>query len=216
MSLLHFVYSIKDFTHTFLLQWTHKAVYLTKGFNLTYSRVQIVPSGTGASAQQLWLHPVLSSMGEHSQLEASQLSLCSFSVCPISSDQQKVAVLASTTQPGRLCLQLLSVCDNAQPVVMGTYAVTVDISPPAASSVADSSTWRCCYSKYGQVLMYMEKGSSAFVWSLTTGNHVWQTSVNISLCTYMCEHMKRSDCVNPILTLSRAKPMQLPCNIVCF
>ena len=133
-------------------------------------------SATEVQAQQLWSHSVLTSMQQQqSQIQKTQLSVSSLSFASISPTQQKIAVLAVATDQlmgtenvGGNCdhavlgLQLLSVSCSDAPVVMGTYKVDVTSSREQADS---SRRWRCCYSKYGEVLLHREKGN-AHVWRL--------------------------------------------------
>ena len=134
--------------------------------------LQITATGTGASAQQLWLHPVLSSMQEQSQLKAAQLTLCSLSVAAVSAEQHRLAVLATTSKNGVLGLQLLSVSGNGKPIVMGSYLVIAGTDSDTAQATKQSSSkWHCCCSKYGKVLLHKENGP-AYVWSLSKGSRL--------------------------------------------
>lgn len=130
--------------------------------------LQVTATGTGASAQQLWSHPVLSSMQEQPQLKATQLTLCSLSVAAVSAEQHRIAVLATTSKNGVLGLQVLSVSGNQKPIVMGSYLVLAGTGSDTAQSIKQSSKWHCCCSKYGKVLLHKENGP-AYIWSLSKG-----------------------------------------------
>ena len=127
-------------------------------------------------------------MQEQPELKAAQLTLCSFSVTPISNSQHKIAVLASTPPSGVLALQLLSISNIGKPLVTGTHLVTASLGTTASSAttqaITDSGKWRCCYSKYGEVLLHKENGP-AFIWSLSQGIHAssrsqWWTPFDMS------------------------------------
>lgn len=87
---------------------------------------------------------------------------------PVSSDQHRVAVLATTAQNDLLCLQLLSVSSSGKPVVMGTHLMNVNTESATAPVTSESSKWRCCCSKFGEVLLF-SGNEQAFIWSLTPG-----------------------------------------------